>query len=149
MVSRTVRTPFGDWWWTVDRAVLAAMFGLMLGGIILSLAASPPVAARLGLDPFHFVNRQGRTAPAFPFDNGADNVVEGLARTVKAGKVGFVNPALDVVVPPVWDFAYPFEKGAAPPGLLQKLGMMAYWRATHTRPDVCSAKGPPPFCGMI
>ena len=24
MVSRTVRTPFGDWWWTVDRAVLAA-----------------------------------------------------------------------------------------------------------------------------
>jgi cell division protein FtsW len=57
MVSRTVRTPFGDWWWTVDRAVLAAMFGLMLGGIILSLAASPPVAARLGLDPFYFVGR--------------------------------------------------------------------------------------------
>ena len=33
------------------------MFGLMLGGIILSLAASPPVAARLNLDAFHFVNR--------------------------------------------------------------------------------------------
>ena len=29
----------------------------MLGGIVLSLAASPPVAARIGLDPFHFVNR--------------------------------------------------------------------------------------------
>ena len=29
----------------------------MLGGIVLSLAASPPVAARLGLDAFHFVNR--------------------------------------------------------------------------------------------
>jgi len=57
MVSRTVRTPFGHWWWTVDRPVLAALFGLMLGGIILSLAASPPVAARLNLDPFHFVNR--------------------------------------------------------------------------------------------
>jgi cell division protein FtsW len=57
MVSRTVRTPVGDWWWTVDRAILAALFGLMLGGIILSLAASPPVAARLNLDPFHFVNR--------------------------------------------------------------------------------------------
>ena len=36
---------------------MAALFGLMLGGIILSLAASPPVAARLNLDPFHFVNR--------------------------------------------------------------------------------------------
>ena len=57
MASRTVRTPFGDWWWTVDRLMLAALFGLMLAGIILSLAASPPVAARLGLDPFHFVNR--------------------------------------------------------------------------------------------
>ena len=30
---------------------------LMLGGIVLSLAASPPVAARLGLEPFYFVNR--------------------------------------------------------------------------------------------
>jgi cell division protein FtsW len=30
---------------------------LMLGGVILSLAASPPVATRIGLDPFHFFNR--------------------------------------------------------------------------------------------
>jgi cell division protein FtsW len=57
MASRTVRTPFGEWWWTVDRATLVALLGLMLGGIVLSLAASPPVAARLNLDPFHFVNR--------------------------------------------------------------------------------------------
>ena len=57
MVSRTERTPFADWWWTVDRLLLAALLALMLGGIVLSLAASPPVAARLGLEPFHFVNR--------------------------------------------------------------------------------------------
>src|SRR3569623_3462289 len=57
MISRKVRTPFGEWWWTVDRPVLAALFGLMLSGIILSLAASPPVAARLNLDAFHFVHR--------------------------------------------------------------------------------------------
>jgi cell division protein FtsW len=57
MVSRKVRTPFGDWWYTVDRLILAALIVLMLAGIILSLAASPPVAARLHLDPFHFVNR--------------------------------------------------------------------------------------------
>ena len=30
---------------------------LMIAGIVLSLAASPPVATRLGLDPFYFVNR--------------------------------------------------------------------------------------------
>ena len=57
MVSRVERTPFGEWWWTVDKAMLTALGGLMLGGIVLSLAASPPVAARIGLDPFHFVNR--------------------------------------------------------------------------------------------
>jgi cell division protein FtsW len=57
MVSRAERTPFGEWWWTVDKLMLAAVAILMLGGIVLSLAASPPVAARLGLDPFYFVNR--------------------------------------------------------------------------------------------
>ena len=57
MVSRTVRTPFGDWWWTVDRFMLTALLALMLAGIVLSLAASPPVAARIGLEPFYFVNR--------------------------------------------------------------------------------------------
>src|SRR5688572_7254451 len=57
MVSRVERTPFAGWWWTVDRLMLAALLGLMLGGIILVLAASPPVAARLGLEPFYFVKR--------------------------------------------------------------------------------------------
>ena len=58
MTSRAQRTPFGDWWWTVDRLMLGALAALMLGGIVLCLAASPPVAARLNLDAFHFVNRQ-------------------------------------------------------------------------------------------
>ena len=57
MISRAQRTPFGEWWWTVDRLTLAAIGALMLAGIVLSLAASPPVAGRLGLDPFFFVDR--------------------------------------------------------------------------------------------
>jgi len=57
MPTRAERTPFAAWWWTVDRLLLAAIGALMLGGIVLSLAASPPVAARLGLDAFYFVNR--------------------------------------------------------------------------------------------
>ena len=57
MISREQRTPLSEWWWTVDRLLLAAIMTLMLGGVILSLAASPPVAARIGLDPFHFFNR--------------------------------------------------------------------------------------------
>jgi cell division protein FtsW len=57
MVSRAERTPFAVWWWTIDRLMLAALGAIMLCGIILSLAASPPVATRLGLDPFYFVDR--------------------------------------------------------------------------------------------
>src|SRR6266704_4115784 len=57
MLSREQRNPLGDWWWTVDRLLLAAIIALMLGGVILSLAASPPVATRIGLDPFHFFGR--------------------------------------------------------------------------------------------
>jgi tetratricopeptide (TPR) repeat protein len=35
------------------------------------------------------------------------------------------------------------------PAFAQKLGLMTYWKTTHTRPDVCSDKNPPPFCRMI
>src|SRR5579859_6081046 len=57
MLSREERTPLSEWWWTVDRPMLGAVLALMLAGVILSLAASPPVATRIGLDPFHFFNR--------------------------------------------------------------------------------------------
>ena len=43
----------GPWTNCCWRAISA----LMLGGVILSLAASPPVATRIGLDPFHFFSR--------------------------------------------------------------------------------------------
>src|SRR5579872_2191528 len=57
MLSREQRNPLSEWWWTVDRLQLAAILALILGGVILSLAASPQVASRIGLDPFHFFNR--------------------------------------------------------------------------------------------
>jgi cell division protein FtsW len=47
-----------DWWWTVDRWLLAALGALIVAGLVLTMAASPPVAERLGLAPFHFVHRQ-------------------------------------------------------------------------------------------
>jgi cell division protein FtsW len=59
MIARDKHTPLSAWWWTVDRTLLAVLITLMLAGFILSLAASPPVAARIGLDPFHFFNRHG------------------------------------------------------------------------------------------
>jgi cell division protein FtsW len=58
MISRARRTLLSEWWWTVDRLMIGAVLTLMLMGIVLLLAASPPVAIRLGLDPFYFVHRQ-------------------------------------------------------------------------------------------
>jgi cell division protein FtsW len=47
-----------EWWRTIDRWSLAAIVGLFLIGSLLCLAASPPLAVRNGLDPFHYVWRQ-------------------------------------------------------------------------------------------
>jgi cell division protein FtsW len=58
MVSRAERSVVGDWWWTVDRALLAALAALMVAGLVFLMAGGPPVAERLGLSTFHFVNRQ-------------------------------------------------------------------------------------------
>jgi cell division protein FtsW len=58
MVSRAERSALGDWWWTVDRSLLAALAALMIAGLVFLMAGGPPVAERLGLSTFHFVNRQ-------------------------------------------------------------------------------------------
>jgi len=58
MQSRLDTSPVATWWWTIDRWFLAAFLSLMGLGIILSFAASPAVAERIGLDSFHFATRQ-------------------------------------------------------------------------------------------
>ncbi|MBM6595897.1 FtsW/RodA/SpoVE family cell cycle protein [Microvirga pudoricolor] len=58
MVSRAERSPLGDWWWTVDRTLLAALAALMVAGLVFLMAGGPPVAERLNLSTFHFVSRQ-------------------------------------------------------------------------------------------
>ena len=46
------------WWRTVDRWTMASVLFLFVLGIILALAASPPLAERNGLPAFHYVERQ-------------------------------------------------------------------------------------------
>jgi cell division protein FtsW len=55
--SRERKTPIAEWWWTVDRELLFALIALMGFGVLLSFAASPPVAERIGLGPWHFTQR--------------------------------------------------------------------------------------------
>lgn len=62
-LSRTDTSAFGRWWWTIDRWSLAAI-GLIIGfGALMTLAASPPVAERIGLDQFYFVRRHFALLP--------------------------------------------------------------------------------------
>jgi cell division protein FtsW len=58
LISRSDRGTLARWWFTVDKLLLSAILLLMAAGVIINLAASPPVADRLGLDPFHFFQRQ-------------------------------------------------------------------------------------------
>ncbi|MGE0660507.1 MAG: putative lipid II flippase FtsW [Reyranellaceae bacterium] len=57
-LSRADTSVVGRWWWTVDRWMLAAIVGIVMFGAMLTMAASPPVADRLGIDSFHFARRQ-------------------------------------------------------------------------------------------
>lgn len=56
-LSRTDRSRLAEWWFTVDRPLVAAVLILVATGIVLSLAASPAVALKKGFATYHFVTR--------------------------------------------------------------------------------------------
>ncbi len=57
-LTRADRSPLGDWWWTLDKVSLLTVFVLLALGVVMSFAASPPIARDLGLaNEFHFVHK--------------------------------------------------------------------------------------------
>jgi cell division protein FtsW len=60
MSSRTQPTWFSDWWWSVDKVILGGLALLTVAGLVFLMAGGPPVAERLGLPVFHFVNKQAQ-----------------------------------------------------------------------------------------
>ena len=61
--ARTDTSVVGRWWWTVDRWLLVAAGVLIAVGMLLTLAAGPPAAERIGADTFHFVRKQSVFLP--------------------------------------------------------------------------------------
>jgi cell division protein FtsW len=55
LFARTDQSVLGRWWWTVDRGMLAAVMTLVICGVVLVTAASPPVAIRIGLNQYYFI----------------------------------------------------------------------------------------------
>ena len=58
LLGRSDRGLLARWWFTVDRGLMSAVLLLMATGVLVSMAASPPVAERIGLDSFHFFKSQ-------------------------------------------------------------------------------------------
>lgn len=63
MVYGTVPVQSGDavlprWWRTIDKWTMSCILVLFGIGLLLGLASSPPLAAKNGLEPFHYVTRQ-------------------------------------------------------------------------------------------
>src|SRR5690349_16002643 len=56
-LSRAERSRLAEWWFSVDRVLLATIVAIAGTGLLLSLAASPAIALKRGLPPFHFVER--------------------------------------------------------------------------------------------
>jgi cell division protein FtsW len=63
MFARIDQRPVARWWWTVDRWSLGALALLIGFGSVMSMAASPAVAERLGYAPLHFAERHLVTVP--------------------------------------------------------------------------------------
>lgn len=58
LLGRSDRGLLAQWWFTVDRGLMFAVLLLMASGVLVSMAASPPVAERIGADTFHFIKGQ-------------------------------------------------------------------------------------------
>ena len=82
-IARTDTSLVVRWWWTVDRLTLAALAAIVAIGAMLTLAASPPVAERLGFDTFYFARRQ------FVFLGAALAAVAGVLVTFYYGVIDF------------------------------------------------------------
>lgn len=61
--KRTDQSLFAEWWRTIDKGLIAVALMLLSAGLVLSMAAGPAAASRLGEpDPFYFVYRQATFA---------------------------------------------------------------------------------------
>lgn len=56
-LNRADRSLLSEWWFTVDRVMLLALLLLLVFGVLVSLAASPPIAIKQGFEPFYYIKR--------------------------------------------------------------------------------------------
>ncbi len=57
-IARTDDSILGQWWWSVDRYLLGALFTLFGIGIVLSFSATPAIAEKLKLETYYLIKHQ-------------------------------------------------------------------------------------------
>ncbi|MGD1923666.1 MAG: putative peptidoglycan glycosyltransferase FtsW [Paracoccaceae bacterium] len=57
IMSRPSGSVIGNWWHAIDKWILGAVLALFATGLVLGLAASPPLAEKNGLWTYHYVVR--------------------------------------------------------------------------------------------
>jgi hypothetical protein len=60
-----------------------------------------------------YVRPNGKSLEVLTYDNGADYFVEGVVRGRRNGKIAFFDRTFRMVLPPKYDFAWPFDNGLA------------------------------------
>lgn len=60
-----------------------------------------------------YVKRSGELLQVVAYDNGPDYFAEGLVRSPVDGKIAYYDAAFRQVLPPTYDWAWPFEGGRA------------------------------------
>jgi len=60
---------------------------------------------------YYYIHKNGKKMQTITYENGPDKFSEGLARTRVNGKIGFFNRNLEIVLKPLYDFAFPFHNG--------------------------------------
>jgi adenylate cyclase len=102
----------------------------------------------------------GAKAQAVPALLALPEDQQGSAVASLLGELGAAHEALGVAsrlatrsYPGPVVFWYPSMRGALSdpgfPALAAQLGLMKYWKATHTKPDACNDGSPAPFCRML
>ena len=62
---------------------------------------------------FYYVKPNGELLQVVAFDNGADYFSEGLTRSLVRGKIAYFDSKFHRVIPPKYDWGWPFEAGRA------------------------------------
>ncbi len=85
---------------------------------------APAHLARMVLDPdglarvvvagrWFYVRPNGEHLEVVTFDNGPDEFSQGLARSLRGGRIGYFDRTFRQIVPSTFDWGWPFENGRA------------------------------------